>query len=48
MTHPVVLAWLALTFIDVHLTLGSLITWCTGAGVEPNMIIAQGPILARV
>lgn len=48
MTCPIVLAWLAHTFIDVHLTLDSLVTWCTCAGVEPNMIIAQGPVLARV
>lgn len=47
-TCPIALAWLALTLIDVHLALGSFITCCTGAGVEPNMIIAQGPILARL
>jgi len=48
MTCSIVLAWLAYTFIDVHLTLDSLVTWHTGAGVEPNMITAQGPILTRV
>lgn len=48
MTCPIVLAWLAYTFIDVHLTLDSLVTWHTGAGVEPNVIAAQGPILTRV
>lgn len=48
MTCPIVQAWLAHTFIDVHLTLHSLITWGTGTGVEPNVIIAKAPILARV
>lgn len=48
MTRPIVLAWLAYTFIDVHLTLDSLVTWHTGAGVEPNVITAQGPILTRI
>lgn len=48
MACPVVLAWLALTLVDVHLTLDSSVTGCTGAGVEPNVIYARGPILARV
>lgn len=48
MTCPIVQAWLAHTFIDVHLTLHSLVTWGTGTGVEPNVIVAQAPILARV
>lgn len=48
MACPIVLAWLALTLVDVHLTLDSSVTGCTGAGVEPNVIYARGPILARV
>lgn len=48
MTCPIVLAWQAHTFINVHLAVDPLVSWYAGTGVEPNMIIAQSPILAWV
>lgn len=48
MTCPAVDTWLAFTVIDVYLTLDSLIPWCTGAGVEPNLVSTHAPVLARV